>query len=721
MVDTLPVTDHVETPVETYEMQPIGFVETVNGSVEAFRADATTITLEIGHPVFQGDEIMTATDGAVGIVLSDDTALSMAGDSCLVLDEMVYDPQVQGGSVNLSISQGIFTFVSGAVAKTSPEAMLIHTPVASIGIRGTQLGVELTDGEDLNVVMMEEEGGLVGEVTIRNAYGVQVLNQAYQGVAVTGMNAAPGAVYTVTPAGLMQQFGTTFSTLPDVGDANPYGVEETSEEVLSEEDLAEEILPPEDAPEEATVVDDEELGEFETAAGEAEEDAVIKNIEVVGEDYTAMDTNLGVPPPPVFSPITPDDTPSPAPPPAPPVATRRDEPVPTAGDPTEVEPINTDPVAFNDNAKTAEDNVLSGQLSAADVDQDDLAFTLAPDGAPEHGSLTLGSDGSYVFEPDENFSGTDFFIYEVSDGRGGIDRATITLTVTPVADQPDLGVTDATFGTDFLPGDDTLKGSRGDDVLYGGGGDDTLDGKAGDDTLYGDGEAEGGDASTVALDIEAALQDTDTSETLSITLSGLPEGASLSAGTETDDVWTLESGDLEGLSLTLPQGYAEDFEIAVEATANEAGGGTTSSSATIEITYSGSEAGDDTLSGGSGDDVLYGGGGDDSLKGGGGEDILYGGTGDDTLKGQGGEDTFVFGLNGGSDTITDYKKGETLRFEGEEFNAETVSVNQDGRDAIITFGDQDVEVTLNRVDLDKLGYTVTQEPDAVVVVFDDVD
>jgi hypothetical protein len=98
------------------------------------------------------------------------------------------------------VGEGVFTFVSGVIAKTDPEAMMIETPVATIGIRGTQLGVDIADGKNLTVVMMEEEGGFIGEAVISNDAGVRVLNVAHVATAVSDANVAPIAPY-VMPVG----------------------------------------------------------------------------------------------------------------------------------------------------------------------------------------------------------------------------------------------------------------------------------------------------------------------------------------------------------------------------------------------------------------------------------------------------------------------------------------------------------------------------------------
>ena len=92
------------------------------------------------------------------------------------------------------------------------------------------------------------------------------------------------------------------------------------------------------------------------------------------------------------------------------------------------------------------------------------------------------------------------------------------------------------------------------------------------------------DGGPIALDISSALTDTDGSETLSVTISGVPAGATLSAGTDNGDgTWTLSPADLDGLTVTPAANSGEDFQLTVTATSTEADGGTATNTATIDV------------------------------------------------------------------------------------------------------------------------------------------
>ncbi len=100
-----------------------------------------------------------------------------------------------------------------------------------------------------------------------------------------------------------------------------------------------------------------------------------------------------------------------------------------------------------------------------DVDGDTLVLTGATD--PAHGSVAAFADGTVVYTPDPDFHGTDSFNYTISDGNGGTDTATVTITVDPVNDAPvavdnsdstpeDTPVIVAVLGNDSDPEGDPL-------------------------------------------------------------------------------------------------------------------------------------------------------------------------------------------------------------------------------------------------------------------------
>ena len=95
-------------------------------------------------------------------------------------------------------------------------------------------------------------------------------------------------------------------------------------------------------------------------------------------------------------------------------------------------------------------------------------------------------------------------------------------------------------------------------------------------------DVSGDEDSAIALDVSAALRDLDGgNETLSITISGVPDGAILSAGTNNGNgTWTLTPGQLSGLTITPGENYNGSFNLSVTATSTEANGSKSSTGTT---------------------------------------------------------------------------------------------------------------------------------------------
>ncbi|MHA2603277.1 MAG: cadherin-like domain-containing protein, partial [Candidatus Thorarchaeota archaeon SMTZ1-83] len=101
---------------------------------------------------------------------------------------------------------------------------------------------------------------------------------------------------------------------------------------------------------------------------------------------------------------------------------------------------NVAPVAVNDSYEAYEDTPLSipaPGILANDSDIDGDVFHVEPVRMPYDGVIVLYADGSFVYTPNQDWSGIDSFDYQVADGAGGTSNvATVTITVFPVNDAP---------------------------------------------------------------------------------------------------------------------------------------------------------------------------------------------------------------------------------------------------------------------------------------------
>ncbi|HCW68967.1 MAG TPA: hypothetical protein DHR80_17555, partial [Thalassospira lucentensis] len=343
------------------------------------------------------------------------------------------------------------------------------------------------------------------------------------------------------------------------------------------------------------------------------------------------------------------------------------------------------PTLETSDASGSEDSAIALDIDAGLTDSSET-LTVTISGVPDGANLSAGTD---------NGDGT----WTLS--SGDLDG----LTITPADDFSgsfDLGVTAQSADGEYVA---DVSGNITVDIA----------GVADTPTLE-TSNASGNEDSAIALDIDAGL--TDSSEVLTVTISGVPDGATLSAGTDNGDgTWTLSSGDLKGLTITPADEYWGSFDLGVAATSTD---GTDSQSVssviTVDVASDGREtiigsdgkdnitggktddyidgsrdhdsiasgagndtvyggdghdtidagAGDDSVFGGTGHDTIIGGEGDDYLDGGSGEDIITGGAGDDTLDGGSGNDTLDGGdgtdvLSGGSwdDTLIG-SGGDTL-------------------------------------------------------------
>jgi VCBS repeat-containing protein len=118
----------------------IGHVSKLQGSCTAVR-NGVSIILNNGDNVEKGDVVESGSNSSVGITFIDGTVFGLLSNARMVLNEMVYDANGSNNSTLFNLVAGTITFVAGQTAKHGD--MKIDTPVATMGIRGTAVLVQI--------------------------------------------------------------------------------------------------------------------------------------------------------------------------------------------------------------------------------------------------------------------------------------------------------------------------------------------------------------------------------------------------------------------------------------------------------------------------------------------------------------------------------------------------------------------------------------------------
>jgi VCBS repeat-containing protein len=130
-----------------------------------------------------------------------------------------------------------------------------------------------------------------------------------------------------------------------------------------------------------------------------------------------------------------------------------------------VTPINHAPVAFDQSVTLAEDNGLSGSVTASDLNGDPLTYSLVS--GPAHGTVSFHADGTFTYTPNANYNGADSFTYKANDGSLDSNAGTVNLSVTPVNDAPVAAAASVTTAEDtVLTGNVTVTDVEGDSLTY---------------------------------------------------------------------------------------------------------------------------------------------------------------------------------------------------------------------------------------------------------------
>ncbi|MCK9990936.1 MAG: hypothetical protein RugAbin2_01950 [Rugosibacter sp.] len=124
--------------------ETIGHIQNIEG-LASIQRDGVTLPGAAGAALYRGDLIRTGKPGAMGIVLTDDTTISLGSNSELSLEDYAFKPKEGKFALALRMMKGTFSYITGQIVKLAPETARVQTPDATLAVRGTKLLIEIKE------------------------------------------------------------------------------------------------------------------------------------------------------------------------------------------------------------------------------------------------------------------------------------------------------------------------------------------------------------------------------------------------------------------------------------------------------------------------------------------------------------------------------------------------------------------------------------------------
>ena len=129
-------------PAAAQQPVPAGHIKTVSGSAFIVRDNKATAARP-GDAIFATDTLRTSGEASLGVTMRDDTRLSLGPNSEVRVDRYVYAPGEGGLGMVLKFVRGVAVYVSGRIAKLSPDSVRLEAPSAIVGVRGTTVAIRI--------------------------------------------------------------------------------------------------------------------------------------------------------------------------------------------------------------------------------------------------------------------------------------------------------------------------------------------------------------------------------------------------------------------------------------------------------------------------------------------------------------------------------------------------------------------------------------------------
>jgi hypothetical protein len=141
-------------PVAAVAEDSTGMVVASRGEVFAL-ANGGSRELKQGDFIYKNDEIITSSKSFAVLQFVDGAKVTVRPDSTLIIEQYLYAGN-ESDEATLNLVSGGLRVITGAMAKSNPENYKVRTPVALMGVRGTEFSVVLCGDQ-----VCDEQGELI--------------------------------------------------------------------------------------------------------------------------------------------------------------------------------------------------------------------------------------------------------------------------------------------------------------------------------------------------------------------------------------------------------------------------------------------------------------------------------------------------------------------------------------------------------------------------------
>ena len=150
-----PLNNNANTTVTQNQTLPAGKVLTVHGMLKAIGSDNSERQLKRRSEFYESDTLVTDDDSQAQIRFRDDSVMALKPGTEFEVLAYQYDENEPQKSKQVGrLIKGGFRALSGKIGQANPNNYRIETPVATIGIRGTNYTALLMNN-DLSVAVWE--------------------------------------------------------------------------------------------------------------------------------------------------------------------------------------------------------------------------------------------------------------------------------------------------------------------------------------------------------------------------------------------------------------------------------------------------------------------------------------------------------------------------------------------------------------------------------------